>query len=948
MSAAISVQAVASALVAVSTVSQVRNGSSALARLLKRNSIHPDAITITRSRIRIPLVKPGIPTVKKSVAKISAQENQAVSRVVVVAQPSIHSLRGEILKLRSSIDPRFVMFVQVGGFYEIYDYVVNDFEAICVHLGLAVSVRDKDRGDVYRVAGFPMSSYERFVNLLLESGRPVAIVEQGEKDLISPSKSYLRSITRFITPGTPLLQSSVDVDSIEENIRDTDRANCFLLAISTSPSSTFDTGANDKLSSSLPIGLSWTDISTGEFFVYESTLGSLASDITRISPMEIVASSNLPAAVLTAIKSKTDIENIFLTLRTDPFHFDPQTCILQALQVQERLDPLTSLNFSLKSTDFVTEVNTVIKAEQLLMSPASQLVEEKDNTCESEQIEIPMEGKQFFDETASLLAKSPPKLKLLGNIATPSSVVAAGALFKYLDEIFCGIEPHFHSNAIASISAAPVTGKSSGVMKIDAATMMSLEIIKTIRDREKKGTLFNEINQTKTAQGERLLAARLKSPSTLLPEINRRLTTITPFCVHSATLTPRIQTILSSIRDLERALQRLHMNAAKPRDFMNVLTSLESMNNVKKVLEANEQEWHTTRETSDDGNCKHDVSGLVEVLGRVTPPMNLVEKYGGIFGMEGVSEADDGQENREQTKPKRIGNAPGNSSESGSGYEFMTTGSASRVKAKSWQAGTIGSGVDEVLDELRLKHRALVDEKNDLCSSLSAKYGGIKIDLVDDIKDGACITVPTSKMSPQLLAKLTKDPFVGTLQRQKHITKQKFTYQVWTDLYNRAKLVEDELIRQEIRIFEDACKEVLEYTREIIRSSEAIAEIDVAASMGLIASKWNYVKPEMVNECILDIKEARHPVVENMQILRSQQQFTANDLLLDPETRMWIMTGPNMGGKSTFLRQSALIIIMAQAGLYVPATAAKIGIVDSVFSRVGASDNLAANQSTFK
>ncbi|KAJ3204915.1 hypothetical protein HDU82_005523, partial [Entophlyctis luteolus] len=140
---------------------------------------------------------------------------------------------------------------------------------------------------------------------------------------------------------------------------------------------------------------------------------------------------------------------------------------------------------------------------------------------------------------------------------------------------------------------------------------------------------------------------------------------------------------------------------------------------------------------------------------------------------------------------------------------------------------------------------------------------------------------------------------------------------------------------------------IINHTSDIVLTSEAIAEIDFAASNGFIAGRWNYIKPEIVDERVIEIKEGRHVVVENMQLLRSKT-FTANNLNLNQDVRNWIITGPNMGGKSTFLRQCALIVIMAQAGLFVPASFAKIGVMNSIFSRVGASDNLSADQSTFR
>ena len=128
--------------------------------------------------------------------------------------------------------------------------------------------------------------------------------------------------------------------------------------------------------------------------------------------------------------------------------------------------------------------------------------------------------------------------------------------------------------------------------------------------------------------------------------------------------------------------------------------------------------------------------------------------------------------------------------------------------------------------------------------------------------------------------------------------------------------------------------------------ARAAADLDVALSLAQLAVDCNYVRPHMEDSTAFDIKGGRHPVVESA-LQKDGVAFVPNDCNLDPDQKLWLLTGPNMAGKSTFLRQNALIVILAQIGSYVPAASARIGIVDKCFSRVGASDDLARGRSTF-
>jgi DNA mismatch repair protein MutS len=183
------------------------------------------------------------------------------------------------------------------------------------------------------------------------------------------------------------------------------------------------------------------------------------------------------------------------------------------------------------------------------------------------------------------------------------------------------------------------------------------------------------------------------------------------------------------------------------------------------------------------------------------------------------------------------------------------------------------------------------------------------------------------------------------IRKQTLVNAERFITPELKDQEERILGAEEELIELEKELFEEIRERVSRETDRIRLSAHLIGMIDVVCSLALVAEKYNYTKPQVVDSRLIDIKESRHPVVERMEL---GERFVPNDVRLDHEENQFlIITGPNMAGKSTFIRQVALMIIMAQMGSFVPAKEAKIGIVDRIFTRVGASDNLVMGQSTF-
>lgn len=202
------------------------------------------------------------------------------------------------------------------------------------------------------------------------------------------------------------------------------------------------------------------------------------------------------------------------------------------------------------------------------------------------------------------------------------------------------------------------------------------------------------------------------------------------------------------------------------------------------------------------------------------------------------------------------------------------------------------------------------------------------------------------EVNAKFATKLINNPKLGFIHRQSLSNSVRFTTKELSDIETQLRGAGDKIKAFEEQIFADLVQQTLQRRHDLMLASRALADLDVSAGLAELAIQKNYCHPVVDNSHIFEIQGGRHPVVEDA-LSREHQSFSANDCLLNDNDNLWLLTGPNMAGKSTFLRQNALIAIMAQMGSFVPATTAHIGVIDKVFSRVGASDDLAHGQSTF-
>ncbi|PZP55403.1 MAG: DNA mismatch repair protein MutS [Micavibrio aeruginosavorus] len=425
------------------------------------------------------------------------------------------------------------------------------------------------------------------------------------------------------------------------------------------------------------------------------------------------------------------------------------------------------------------------------------------------------------------------------------------------------------------------------ILEIDPSTLRNLEIIKTMQG-ERKGSLLSAIDRTVTGPGARLLCTRLSAPLRNIPEINQRHDEISDLIKHQD-LRISIRDQLKSIADMERCLTRISINRGGPRDLTALRDGLKSALQIRAdMIKA---------------NCN-------------TGPLGII--------------AND------------LSSSPSLSSYADK-LDIALTDSPPFL---SRDGNFIRAGYSAKLDELK----ALRDESRRLIALLESRYKETTgIDVLKVTYNnvlGYFIEVPAKRADKLMISVANKDTDNPFIHRQTMSNAVRFTTAELAELERDISSAKDKALALEEEIFIELCADTRANAEEICRQAKALASLDVAASNAELAIDWNYTRPLITNDLDFKIEGGRHPVVE--QALRKDSvAFIANDSDFAPSQKLWLLTGPNMAGKSTFLRQNAVIAILAQAGCYVPAKAATIGLVDKVFSRVGASDDLAKGQSTF-
>ena len=445
-----------------------------------------------------------------------------------------------------------------------------------------------------------------------------------------------------------------------------------------------------------------------------------------------------------------------------------------------------------------------------------------------------------------------------------TGIIAAGAVMQYIYETQKSTLEHITT----------VTPYSTGqYMVIDTSTRRNLELVETMREKQKRGTLLWVLDKTKTAMGARLLRACIEQPLIHRDEIIRRQNAVEELNMNYISR-EEICEYLNPIYDLERLIGRISYKTANPRDLIAFRSSLEMLPYIKRIL--GEFNSELLAELGRELDPLQDIFRLIGDAIVEEPPITVRE--GGIIK--------DGY-NQEADKLRHA-----------------------KTEGKNWLA------------ELEAKEK----EKTGI-KTLKVKFNkvfGYYFEVTNSFKD----QVPDYYIRKQTLTNA-----------------ERFTTDELKQLEDIIMGAEEKLVSLEYDLFCEVRDKIGAEVIRIQKTAKSIAGIDVFCSLSVVATRRNYVKPSINDKGVIQIKNGRHPVVEQMM---RDDMFVANDTFLDNgKNRLSVITGPNMAGKSTYMRQVALIVLMAQLGSFVPAQEADIGICDRVFTRVGASDDLASGQSTF-
>ena len=471
-------------------------------------------------------------------------------------------------------------------------------------------------------------------------------------------------------------------------------------------------------------------------------------------------------------------------------------------------------------------------------------------------------------------------------------LTAAAAATTYVERTQLGKRPPL---------SPPAREAAGATLAIDQSTRSNLELVRTLAG-DRRGSLLAAIDRTVTAAGSRLLAQRLAAPLTDPAEIGHRLDAVAAFVNDSAARND-LRATLKAVPDLARALARIVVGRGGPRDLAAIRDG---------ILAAADFSARLSRPAEVGSSLPRDIAQAIEALRR--PDANIAAE--------------------------------------------LARALADELPALRRDGGFVRAGHEPALDEAR----ALRDESRRVIAALQVRYAettGVRaLKIRHNNVLGYFVDV-----AAQHGDKLLSAPLNATfIHRQTLAGQVRFSTTELGELEAKIANAADRALALEFEIFDRLAATVAKASVPIKEAAQALATIDVATALAALAAERDYVRPEVDNSLAFAITGGRHPVVEQA-LVASGGPFVANDCDLSPPPppypppqagegregagRIWLVTGPNMAGKSTFLRQNALIAVLAQMGSYVPARHAHIGIVDRLFSRVGAADDLARGHSTF-
>ncbi|OUM51791.1 hypothetical protein BVG19_g917 [[Candida] boidinii] len=734
----------------------------------------------------------------------------------------------------------FIVLIQVGSFYELYFSQAEKYSNL---LGLTLT-KKKLKNQQVPFSGFPDYKIDKYLNICFNLNLRVVLCEQK----LDPVKNIItRPVNRLITPGT----------IIDEDLRDYNKDN-FILSISF-PDDPF----KDQNNHLKKIGLCWCDIGLSKFYILETNLNDLMSNILRINPSEILINNSIDLDLLISGKiypELQDLKNYYIT----------------RVNLAPIKKPIT--DYYSKFTDFDENRTNIIHTA-------------------------------FQDFTQKELS-------------------ASHLLFNYIDECLPFYKLKFQ---------LPKRSLPDNLMQIDQRAAQDLELMQTMKGGFKIGALANIIDKTVTSPGSRLLKNWLLSPSTDKLEILKRQKLITIF-LNNKLLSDDLSLILNKTADTNKIIRRCDngkIDLVEYYDLSNTIFLIEIMQNMIKDF------VKLSNSNIDKKLIKEFLFPLFNDFNSSKNLLKLAKKINKII--------DPKFENSSTT----ISNSFSSSSSSSLQPQYFNT----EVINKSWSILPTSS---KKLLKLRNSYDKLIQDYETILNNEKLKFeqkgytGPIR--LIRDLKTFEFLI--ELKSSSKIIPNLIKDFELNVKDKTK--SSMRYYNNDWKLLGKELIFLKDEIITEETIIIKELNELILSLSKEINFISPIIESLDISISFANLAKEKNLVCPIVDDSDEFEIIDGRHLVVEEglksaNSIISNQiiggsgyENFTSNSCSLNnSDSQCWVITGPNMGGKSTFLRQNAIIAILAQIGSYVPAKSVHLGIINRIFTRVGSSDNIFKNQSTF-
>jgi DNA mismatch repair protein MutS len=532
----------------------------------------------------------------------------------------------------------------------------------------------------------------------------------------------------------------------------------------------------------------------------------------------------------------------------------------------------------------LTELERLRPAEIIYPGEASSL-----HTAlkDSFSIVMPYDDWVFAPETAVFTVREHFKVATLDGFGLKNrtaAIGAAGAVLHYLGQHLRRDCKHLTSLAFY---------QPADFLVLDTTTLRHLEILEPLhRDAPKTASLYGALNRTVTPMGARRMRDWLSQPLADAAAIGRRQEAVQALLDHGDGLAP-LRAQLAEVRDLERTIGRLSIGSGNGRDLTALRQGLEQLPKVKAIL-----------------------GGIDD-----SAPSNP--------GLLADADADSA------AGPDLLGELAGQITELPGHIELIARAVVDEPPLALKEGGIIRDGFSPELDELRQAQRGGKDWLAKLQQDEIERTGISSLKVRFNSVFGYFIEVTRSN--------LDKVP-AHYIRKQTVANGERFITPELKEMEGKILGAEERSMKLEYELFLKVREEVLQSLQPIQRTAEALAQLDVLASFAESARLHAYCRPVVRDEGVVQLRDARHPVLEQTLV---ETRFVPNDTALDATVQIALITGPNMAGKSTYIRQVALLALLAHTGSFIPAAEARVDLVDRIFTRIGASDDLSRGQSTF-